>query len=426
MYYEERQKGGCTNRSNGSVNRSRRRSTIVWTLNILLVLFTVMFVVSCGGGSEKRPCERDIEKCLVPFPETTEAWWQASLPDFSDSTERPVISLLGERTLILEVGDLYVEDGALAADDQDGNITADIVIQGEVNTDIIGDYLVRYAVTDSDGNMAAEQARVVRVVGANKQDLTRRPLGTSYANFAYFEHLPLDYGEETGEKPPLLIYFHGSGANLEFTESTDPLISMDAIIENYGIPKLIEDGQWDNNLPFVVLAPHIGSLQSPSLKDRVDAFLEYAIHTYDIDINRVYLTGWSSGGYISSAHAVEFPDKIAAIAPIASGLSIEIEDLPEHFCNIEQVPVWLFHGTGDQVTPFVRSIRAYNAIVDQCQPRVLPKLSLLKDARHHIHHAVLDLSALEGSELNVEYDPRYDAYDTNIYEWLLSHSLEDR
>ena len=299
-------------------------------------------------------------------------------------------------------------------------------MQGEVNTDVVGDYLIRYSVTDTDGNKASEQARVVRVVDENTTNLTRRPLGTTYANFAYFEHLPVDYGKPLDEKPPLLIYLHGSGGNLEFVASQDPVQSMDAVLENYGVPRLIADGQWDNSLPFVVVAPHLGGIPEQSFKDRMDAFVDYAINTYDIDHNRVYLTGWSSGGYISSAYAVDFPEKIAAIAPIASGLALDIEDLPENFCNIEQVPVWLFHGTGDQVTPFVRSIRAYNAIVDTCQPRVIPKLSLLTDARHHIHHAVFDLSAMVGGEQGAEYDPRYDAYDMDIYQWLLSHSLADR
>ena len=402
------------------------RSVAIWLVNVAVLLITITLLSGCGGSSQKRPCERDINDCIIEIPPPPDIWWDAPIPDFSDNEDRPTISLLGDRTILLSVGDFYLEEGALAADEQDGDISADIVITGEVNTDVVGDYLVKYSVTDSTDLVAIEQTRIIRVIDNVAESLTRRPLGSTIANFAYFEHLPVDYGQSMEKKPPLLIYLHGSGGNLEFFYDYDPTTSMDAVLENNGIPTIIDDGQWDDSLPFVVLAPHLGSLPDVGFRVRLNAFVEYAVRTYDIDINRVYLTGWSSGGYLSSAYAVDYPEKIAAIAPIASGLSTPIEDLPSHFCNIEEVPVWLFHGTGDEITPFVNSIQAYNAIVDTCQPRVIPKLSLIKDARHHVHHAILDLSVLVGGSIEVEYDPRYDPYDTSIYQWLLSHSLEDR
>lgn len=396
-------------------------------LKIIGAFSLAVFVSSCGG-SDKRPCELDVSKCIIeaPEPEPVEVWWDVPIPDFSDDPERPTISLLGERTQILNLGEFYLEDGAIAADDQDGDISSQLEIIGEVNTDQIGDYLIRYAVTDSDGNSAIEKVRVVRVIGSYAESLTKRPLGTTLSNFAYFEHLPVNYGDINSDKPPLIIYLHGSGGNLEFTRDTDPVTSMDAVLENYGIPKLIFDDEWDNNLPFVVVAPHLGGLETVGYKERLDAFVEYAIRAYDIDVNRIYMTGYSSGGFLTSAYTADFPEKIAAIAPLAAGSSVDVDDLPEHFCNIAEVPIWLFHGTGDDVVSHNSSVSLYNAILDNCQPRVLPKLSLLLDAEHHIHHAIFDFSAMVGGSQNVEYDPTYDQYDTSIFEWFLGHSLNDR
>ena len=392
-------------------------------------VFASIILLSSCGGSDGRPCAKDVSLCIVEDPPPVEVWWEAPIPDFSENPDRPVISLLGERTQVLSLGEFYLEEGALAVDEQDGDISGQIVIDGDVDTNTIGDYLVRYSVTDSDDNVAIEHARVIRVTANTKASITRRPLGTTFANFGYFEHLPLDYGETTEQKPPLLIYLHGSGANLEFHDNQDPVSSLDAVIENHGIPKLIEDGEWDDTLPFVMVAPHLGALPDVGFKVRLDAFVDYAIHTYDIDINRVYITGWSSGGFLSSAYSVDFPDKIAAVVPIASGLALDVEDLPDDFCNIEAVPVWMFHGTGDEIISHGDSIKAYHAISDLCQSRVPPKLSLLTGARHHIHHAVFDLSALAGGMIDgveIEYDPRFQPYDESIYQWLLSHSLEDR
>lgn len=412
------------------------------TVNCLFKVFSLLILVLTLSGcneSEGRPCARTEDACLIIEPEPREAWWDVPLPDFSDDQDRPKVTLIGERTQILTLGEFYLEQGAMASDEQDGDLSGQVTITGEVDTAKAGDYLLRYSVTDSTEKHAIEKVRIVRVIDNLATNLTRRPLGSTAANFGYFEHLPLDYGKNTefdsspsntaGRKPPLIIYLHGSGANLERIEDTNPYTSLDAVLENNGIPRLISDGDWNNDLPFVVVAPHLGAVPESGYKDRLDAFVEYAVRAYDIDINRVYMTGWSAGGYLSIVYAVDFPEKIAAIVPISSGVDTQTQDLPSHFCDVEQVPVWLFHGTSDEVVPFVYSIQAYNAVVDRCSPRVLPKLSLLMNARHHMHHIIYDLSALDGGtidEVTIEYDPRYDAYNQDIFQWMLTHSIEDR
>ena len=65
--------------------------------------------------------------------------------------------------MTLRRGDTYTELGATATDAEDGDLTASIVITGNVNADVVGTYTVRYNVTDSAGNAAAEVTRTVRV-----------------------------------------------------------------------------------------------------------------------------------------------------------------------------------------------------------------------------------------------------------------------
>jgi predicted esterase len=392
--------------------------------------FFILLLTGCGGSdeSQERPCSRSVDACLIvePIPDPIDIWWDAPITDFSENLNRPTISLLGDRTQLLTLGDDYLEEGALALDEQDGDISSEIKIDSQVNTNVVGDYLVRYSVTDSNGIVAIEQIRIVRIIDNVAENFSRRPLGSTISNFGYLEHLPVNYGQITEQKPPLLIYLHGGGGNLEFANSSDPTLSLDAVINNYGVPKLIEDGQWDDTLPFVVLAPHLGAVPSAGYKVRLDAFIEFAVRSYDVDISRVYLTGYSQGGFLSSAYTKDFPDKIAAIAPISPAFTDDFDPLPTNFCDIESVPVWFFHATDDDVIPFVNTIHAYNAILDNCQARVLPKLSLIRGGEHAIHHAVLDLNALVGGSANAIYDTRFDPYDISVYQWLLSHSLLDR
>lgn len=76
----------------------------------------------------------------------------------------PVITLVGDAEVILAVGEAYTDAGATALDDTDGDITGNIVVVSTVNTSVIGEYTVKYNVSDAGGNAAAQVTRTVRVV----------------------------------------------------------------------------------------------------------------------------------------------------------------------------------------------------------------------------------------------------------------------
>jgi arylsulfatase A-like enzyme len=80
------------------------------------------------------------------------------------SNERPVITLNGSAFIRLSIGDAYTDPGATATDTEDGDITADIVVGGDVvDTATPGTYVITYNVTDSAGNAADEVIRSVNV-----------------------------------------------------------------------------------------------------------------------------------------------------------------------------------------------------------------------------------------------------------------------
>jgi hypothetical protein len=84
-------------------------------------------------------------------------------PGKQDTTP-PVITLMGG-DINITLGDPYVDPGATASDDVDGNITDRIVVYLDVNTSRVGNYTVRYDVSDTAGNAAREVNRTVRVTG---------------------------------------------------------------------------------------------------------------------------------------------------------------------------------------------------------------------------------------------------------------------
>lgn len=75
----------------------------------------------------------------------------------------PIISLIGASTINITEGNAFVDPGASATDDTDGIITGDIQVTGTVDTNTVGQYILRYNVSDAAGNAATEVTRTVNV-----------------------------------------------------------------------------------------------------------------------------------------------------------------------------------------------------------------------------------------------------------------------
>lgn len=75
----------------------------------------------------------------------------------------PVIVLNGSSIVTVEQGQIYVELGAQAIDNIDGNITEKIVMSGFIDTKTIGVYTLVYTVSDKAGN-TAQVERTITVV----------------------------------------------------------------------------------------------------------------------------------------------------------------------------------------------------------------------------------------------------------------------
>lgn len=78
-----------------------------------------------------------------------------------NDTEKPEITLFGDRIMSLFVGDKYEELGAVSIDNIDGDITKQIKISGSVDTNKAGSYTITYTSIDSSKNKAIETREVI-------------------------------------------------------------------------------------------------------------------------------------------------------------------------------------------------------------------------------------------------------------------------
>jgi predicted peptidase len=132
------------------------------------------------------------------------------------------------------------------------------------------------------------------------QQFRKRVTSNLSANYLLF--LPADYNSEAKKRWPLMLFLHGAGergTNL-------------SLVMRHGPPKIVKDKP---AFPFILVSPQCPTGERWS-NDTLLALLDDVTRKYNVDTNRVYLTGLSMGGYGTWSLGTAHPEKFAAIAPI--------------------------------------------------------------------------------------------------------------
>lgn len=100
--------------------------------------------------------------------------------------------------------------------------------------------------------------------------------------------------------------------------------------------------------------------------DFINGLVDDLIETLPVDPQRIFLTGFSSGGIMAWKLACEHSDRYAAIAAVAANRRAA-EDCPD----ARAVPVIAFHGTDDQTVGYDGGITALETWAEEhdCQAR---------------------------------------------------------
>jgi len=201
-------------------------------------------------------------------------------------------------------------------------------------------------------------------------------------NAKYYLYLPADY-EKDQTAWPLILFLHGAG------ERGDDL----AKIKVHGLPKILQEKK---DFPFVVVSPQCPAdnwWSSDMQLLLLNELLDEIISKYQIDTNRVYLTGLSMGGYGTWALAIKEPERFAAIVPICGVGQVD------KACRLKNTPVWAFHGAKDPTVPVEKTKQMVEA-VRKCGGDA--EMTIYPDAEHD-------------SWTRTYANPR-------VFQWLLEHS----
>jgi predicted peptidase len=195
----------------------------------------------------------------------------------------------------------------------------------------------------------------------------------------YLLYLPPGYDQK--QKWPLMLFLHGGGERGSDVN----------LVKKHGPPKLIDQGK---QFPFIVVSPQCAKEQSWQPIE-LRALLDDVVAKYKVDLDRIYLTGLSMGGFGTWALAGYSPGRFAAIVPICGGGEASWAK------RIAHIPVWVFHGAKDPGVPLRRSQEMVDAL-KKCGGKV--NFTVYPDAGHDSWTATYN--------------------DPKVYEWLLQQKRQ--
>ena len=225
---------------------------------------------------------------------------------------------------------------------------------------------------------------------AEPQQLERKGVSltrvVAAARYPYLAITPANFQDRT-VRWPLIVFLHGgdqSGTDLNLVKANGP--------PRYALAH--------SDFPFVVVAPQlpVGQLWEPT---GIVGLIKQVIPRFRIDPGQVYLTGLSTGGYGTWKTALQYPERFAAVAPVAGGGSTEILKHAEglHLQALRSLPVWAFHGGSDGLIAPNESQRMVSEFQAIGNPGA--RITIFPGAPHDIWNNVYD-------------DPAF-------YDWLLQH-----
>lgn len=138
---------------------------------------------------------------------------------------------------------------------------------------------------------------------------------------------------------PLLVMLHGSGQR-----------GYDGVRQLKGAPTEFAVQSWADAYPCAVLVPQCPEQMSWSspitsdlgMQDVLLQMIDDLLEDRRLDPRRVYLCGFSMGGFGTWNLAAHAPERFAAVVPVAGGASQELAD------QLKDVPIWAVHSADDE------------------------------------------------------------------------------
>ncbi len=168
---------------------------------------------------------------------------------------------------------------------------------------------------------------------------------------------------ETGNNYPLILFLHGSDergrdnkkqlfVGLDIFADQDKMKRYPCFILAPQCPeeKMWADVDWKSDCHTMKEEP------TPALMAALN-LVKLLINEYPIDVDSIYVTGYSMGGFGAWEAVQRWPDFFAAAVPVCGGGDESAAQ------RIAHVPLWAFHGARDTIVKVSRTRRMIHAVV---------------------------------------------------------------
>lgn len=187
---------------------------------------------------------------------------------------------------------------------------------------------------------------------------------------------------------PIVVFLHGrslSGTDLYK-------------VRKYGTLDALSAGRKINA---IVIAPQVKT-NDWWRPNRVMNVIKWVDERYDVDMSRIYVLGMSLGAYGAMDFAAAYPKQTAAAMALCGGSTRK----PAELAKLNEVPMWIMHGTADALVPISESRRVYKAMKEANADTPRLRYDEFEGAGHSVFARTF--------------------YTGEAYEWLFKHSTKDK
>lgn len=199
------------------------------------------------------------------------------------------------------------------------------------------------------------------VSASQETGFLNRRIEVKGVTYRFQVYVPEDFRRDEHKPWPILLFLHGRGER-----GSEGMFQT-----QIGLPLAVRDHpeRW----PFIIVMPQClfpNFWTDPVMLDMAMAALDQETVEFHTDPARTYLTGLSMGGYGAWELARMHPHRWAAIVIAAGGIFWsyaperwqQSATLPGEYARvIGRTPIWMFHGSEDNVVPVRESELMYNA-----------------------------------------------------------------
>ncbi|WP_250631599.1 fibronectin type III domain-containing protein [Rhodoflexus caldus] len=281
-----------------------------------------------------------------------------------------------------------------------------------------GNYNVTIRATDTEGGVATRSFNISvtdRPPGFNGKWAASQVAGSITHNlnggdtYEFYIYFPRNYDDDNTPKP-ILFALHGNEGKANGLEQL--------IAPTTGAGSIARMASQGTDFPMIVISPKqkntVGTQSVTSWHvEQLHLLVQHSLTAYKADRDRMYFTGYSTGGHGVWEYAIKYPDFPAAIVPVSgwtnfAGFNARGGNNP---CTIKHIPTWIFHGNPDNVVPYSESTQM-QSLMNACIPTPNPLVRLTT------------ITGVVHDNIRPVVYPNITGAD-NIYDWLLQFSKRD-